>query len=119
MIVKKIQLENGTFGPDIPEGLKYKSARLNQDGQTYTITFTPEQRAANRISIAQGRAQLHRDGKLAQVEQYIEQGANVELKIFWKHEPSWDKYSPSVCYLAQHFQIDLDEFWSKAKMIEL
>lgn len=119
MIVQKIQLENGTYGPNIPKGLEYQLARINEDGQTYTIIFSEEQKEANRISPAQGKTQLHRENKLSQIAQHIEQGSNEELKIFWEYATFWDRHTASVKALAQHFEIDLDEFWSKAKMIEV
>lgn len=119
MIVQKIQNENGTFVPSISEGLEYQAVRLNQDGKTYTITFSTEQLEANRITPAQGRAQLSREGKLTQVATYIEQGSNEELKIFWEYSTFWDRNTATVRGLAADFQIDLNDFWSKAKAIEL
>lgn len=118
MIVEKI-FKNGAFGPNIPEGLEYQAVRLNPDGQTYTITFSQEQLEANRITPAQGRAQLSREGKLTQITTYIEQGSNEELKIFWEYSTFWDRNTQTVKGLATAFQIDLNSFWLSAKAIEL
>lgn len=119
MIVQKIQDEKGNFIPDIPQGLQYKSVTLNNDGQTYTVEFTPEQLKNNRITPAQGRAQLNREGKLSAVAAHIEQGSNEELKIFWEYSTFWDKNTPTLQSLAQGFSIDLEDFFSKAKSIQL
>lgn len=118
MIVQKIK-KNGVFGPDIPTELEYHSARLNEDGQTYTITFTEEQREANRITPAQGRAQLARDGKLAQIDSYIQNSDSDDLNIFWEYATFWDRTTPTIQQLATSFQIDLETFWQSAKKIQL
>ena len=118
MIVEKILLD-GEFVPDIPEGLEYKSATYRVETDDYILTFSPEQLEAQRITPAQGRAQLSRDSKLAAVATYIEQSDNEELKIFWEYSTFWDRNTPTVKALAQAFSIELDSFWASAKAIEL
>ena len=119
MIVQKTQNESGAFVPDIPEGLEYKSAIYRAETDDYLITFSPEQIEANRITAAQGRTQLIREGKLAQIGAYIEQSESEELKIFWEYSTFWDKTTPTVKALAANFSIDLNAFWIAAKQIEV
>lgn len=119
MIVQKKQDKNGTFVPNIPEGLQYKSAFYRPETDDYLISFSSEQLEANRIRPAQGRAQLSREGKLTQIAAYIEQGSDEELKIFWEYSTFWDRNTATIKSLATAFQIDLNDFWSKAKAIEL
>ena len=118
MIVQK-KTENGQIVPNIPQGLEYERVIYQPITDDYLIIFTPEQLESNRITPAQGRAQLSRDSKLAAVATYIEQSDNDELKIFWEYSTFWDRNTPTVKALAQSFSIDLDTFWASAKAIEL
>jgi hypothetical protein len=119
MIVQKTQNENGAFVPDIPEGLEYRSAIYREETDDYLVTFSAEQQDANRISPAQGRTQLSRDGKLRNVTNSIMSSASEEVQIFWEFATFWDRNTPTVKALAEQYKIDLDVFWVKAKAIEV
>ena len=119
MILQKKQDESGSFVPNIPQGLEFDRVIYQPITDDYLVIFTPKQLEANRITPAQGRAQLSRDSKLAAVDTYIEQSDNQELKIFWEYSTFWDRNTPTVKALAQSFSIDLDTFWASAKAIEL
>ena len=118
MVVQKI-LKNGSYVPDIPSDLKYEEIVYQRETDNYLVKFSKEQIEANRITPAQGRAQLSRDSKLAAVATYIEQSDNQELKIFWEYSTFWDRNTPTVKALAQAFSIELNSFWASAKAIEL
>lgn len=119
MIVQKKQNEQSTFVPDIPEGLEYKSATYRPESDDYLITFSPEQLEANRITAAQGRTQLSREGKLQQIADHVAQSQNEELQIFWEYATFWDKTTPIIKQFLQAFGIDVEDFWTKAKSIAI
>jgi len=118
MIVKAI-LKNGIKQADTPVGVEYKSTTYLKASDEYLVEFTKEQLEANRISPAQGRTQLNREGKLDLVENYIADSGNTELKIFWGHATFWDKTTDQVKSLATAFSIDLEVFWASAKAINI
>lgn len=118
MIVQKIKISEKEFAPDIPEGLEYESCTLNPDGETYTITFTPEQLAAMQISPAQGRTQLHRLGMLEAVENAVNK-AGGETAIFWEYAVTWELHSKVLNQFAEDLQIDLKEFFNEARKIAI
>ncbi|WP_421752936.1 hypothetical protein [Croceimicrobium sp.] len=118
MIVQS-KIDNGLKQADIPQGLEYESATYRPSTDDYVIKFTPEQEEANRITPAQGRAQLDRDGLLSDISNHIEQSSNTELRIFWEYSTYWDRTTPTIQALASGFGIDLSQFWKKAKKIQL
>lgn len=118
MIVDKIETSPNHFGPDIPQGLEYKSAQLNVDGQTYTITFTQEQEKALNVPIAKAKLQLHRMGLLNAVEGAIASSQDVELQLYWAEVHFLERYSPAVIAIGQALNIDLDQFFKDANAIK-
>jgi hypothetical protein len=68
------------------------------------------------ISPAQGRTQLSRMGLLQTAAEAVAQ-IGGELEIFWEYATQWDKNSQAVQSLAQQFDIDLDDFFDKARKI--
>lgn len=103
--------------PDTPEGLEYKSVQLNPDGETYTVTFTPEQEAKLYISAAQCQVQLDEMGLLESVQTYMNNQASSKERIFWTVGKNYYRYSPTIEKLGQMLEIDLDEFWAAARKI--
>jgi hypothetical protein len=117
MTVPKIKTDQG-FVPDIPQAIEpyVLGYSLNADGETYTLNLSPEWYESQIISPAQGRTQLHRMGLLQTAAEAVAQ-IGGELEIFWEYATQWDKNSQAVQSLAQQFDIDLDDFFDKARKI--
>ena len=124
MIVDKI-LKNGAYVPDLPsylestagEALKYNTCELI--GDKYHITFSEEQMLEFRITNVEAKAELNKRGLLATVEGVIENGVNENLKIWWNNATFWDKRTDALKAMALQLNVNLDEFFTAAKLNKL
>lgn len=115
MIVEKIQNENGSFGPNIPEGLEYKLATYRSATDDYLLTFA-EGKDPNEITCLQGRRELKARGLFDAVEAAVLSSGDDEfISMFTNLAVKWYYDTPQVVALAQQLNVDLDDFFAKAK----
>lgn len=102
--------------PDIPEGLEYQSATYRPETDDYLIKFE-EGKDPNEITCLQGRRELKARGLFDAVEaQVLASGDDDFISMFTNLAVNWYKDTPQVIALAQQLNVDLDDFFEKAKL---
>lgn len=104
--------------PRLLPGISYSIVSVEDDKLNIEI-LNIENPELLKITAAQGRVQLIRENKKDAIDLYISTSNNPELQELWEYSTFWHRYSPVIEQLAQHFNINLDDFWNKAKLIEL
>jgi hypothetical protein len=100
-------------------------------GERTVVDLTPEEiadaqartaaEAAANVPMEVGRVQakiwLHRAGKLAAVQSYIDASEDAELQLWWNEANVFRRDNPHVNALAGGFDIDLDVAFTEAAAI--
>jgi hypothetical protein len=122
MIVNKIfNTEKKCYVPDLSgvdtNMFEVNSIKLNQDGNTYTISLNWVYPCPQTITPAQGRIMLSRLGKLEDIENTIEH-MDKESQIFWEYALTWNRSNSIVIQLSNQFGFDIDNLFIEASKIE-
>lgn len=69
------------------------------------------------VGRAQAKIWLHRAGKLAAVQTYIDGANDAELSLWWDEATTFERQNPHILALAAGFDIDLDTAFTEAAAI--
>lgn len=92
-------------------------------GETVTREMTPEEVASlpdpalnvpNEVGRVQAKIWLHRAGKLAAVQTYIDGANDPELTLWWDEANTFRRDNPYILALAAGFDIDLAVAFTEA-----
>lgn len=110
MVVKN---KNGE--PDIPDYLDgyVRGYTYRKETDDYKLKIRKP-----RISSLQGKIMLNELGLLENVESFI-QKSDKKTQLAYENATVWERFSPTVIAVGNHFEIDLDDFFKKARDIEI
>lgn len=99
--------------PDIPANIRYLTATLNADGETYNVHFSESQKARYTLSKMRIIQKLRAMNLLQAVEQFA--AGDSELAIFVKDWLAYGvdlfRWDEKTIAMGEVLQIDLDEFF--------
>ena len=107
--VDKILLEDGSYGPDIPEGLEYKSVIYQPETDNYLVEFTPEQLRQiemPKLDFKLALLEKHNitdDQIKAGLEQIPDFKTRERLKLQWFESRVIKKNDPNLLAMAPQF----------------
>jgi hypothetical protein len=104
-----------------PEGWLAVSAEvvagMAYDGETFSVVPPGDNPVPQSVGRVQAKIWLHRAGKLAAVQSYIDASEDAELQLWWNEANEFRRDNAHVNALAGGFDIDLDVAFTEAAEI--